>query len=144
MTTGYFLGVEAGTRYNVLGEQVRVLAAPEAIDGIFEMFEITGPQGSGPPPHLHQWPEVMFVLDGRIEVLIGDEARTLGAGNFVAVPARTRHGYTVVSDTARFLAVSAGGGSGKFFREVDEKITGPLESFDPVVAIAAAHQVALA
>jgi quercetin dioxygenase-like cupin family protein len=144
MTQGYFLGADVGTTYNVLGEQVRVLAATEVTGGAFEMFEVSGPPGSGPPPHMHGWPEAMLILDGEIQVSIGDESRTVGAGNFVALPAGTPHAYTVVSECARFIAVSAGSGSGNFFRDVDAKITGPLDSMEPVFAIAAAHEVALA
>lgn len=144
MMQGYFLSADAGTMYNVLGEQVRVLAPTGATGGVFEMFEVNGPRGSGPPPHMHGWPEAMMILDGEIQVSIGEETRTVGAGNFVALPAGTPHAYTVMSESARFIAVSAGAGSGNFFREVDAKITGPLDSMEPVFAIAAAHEVALA
>ncbi|MCW3848047.1 cupin domain-containing protein [Sphingomonas sp. LB-2] len=141
---GYFLGADGGTVYNVLGEKVRVLAPTEATCGVFEMFEVTAHRGEGPPPHRHDWSETMTILDGEIEVSIGAEKRIVRAGDFVALPAGTAHAYTVVSECARYIAVSAGPGSGNFFRDIDATITGPLESLEPVVAIAAAHEVALA
>jgi quercetin dioxygenase-like cupin family protein len=61
-------------------------------------------KGSGPPPHSHVWSDQMlYVIEGEVTFLVGDEVRTGGAGTLVYVPRDTRHGFRVDSDVARIL-----------------------------------------
>jgi mannose-6-phosphate isomerase-like protein (cupin superfamily) len=48
----------------------------------------------GAPPHLHKrQSELFFVLDGELEVLIGQEVSKLGKGDFLVVPAGVPHAF---------------------------------------------------
>ena len=84
---------------NVVGTQVTVLASNEAT----QSYGITlqqGDEGTGPPPHSHDWDEAFYVLSGEVQFSCDGEA-------LVALPARWCT-YPVeqctVSSTARAAA----------------------------------------
>ncbi|MBV8191529.1 MAG: cupin domain-containing protein [Alphaproteobacteria bacterium] len=63
-------------------------------------------QGAGAPLHFHEEvDEVIVVLEGTLDVRIGDERVVVGKDQTISVPARTPHAFTVVSpEGARFIA----------------------------------------
>ena len=65
------------------GRTLQVFADTFRVDvagGQMEVFEVSGPHESGPPPHCPPWDEVYIGLDGEVEVIIGDTVATLRAG----------------------------------------------------------------
>jgi quercetin dioxygenase-like cupin family protein len=62
--------------------------------------------GAGAPTHFHNSAdEVIVVLDGALEMWIGDERCRVGAGHTVALPAGVPHGFTALGPgPARILA----------------------------------------
>jgi quercetin dioxygenase-like cupin family protein len=91
----------------------------------FELFELSGPRDSGPPPHAHSWDEGYVIVEG--ELLIGSDAgeTTARAGDRWLVPGGTTHWYRIVSDTARFLVGTGGQGAGRFFADMAAHVPGP-------------------
>lgn len=75
---------------------------------------------AGPPRHYHdRFDEAFHVLDGELELTIGDEApRRLRAGEHVTVPARTVHTFRNASAAPVTFRteVSSGRGFGRFIR----------------------------
>ena len=63
-------------------------------------------KGAGAPLHFHEEvDEVIVVLDGTLDVLVGEERMLVGKNQTISVPARTPHAFTVVSpEGARFIA----------------------------------------
>jgi mannose-6-phosphate isomerase-like protein (cupin superfamily) len=63
-------------------------------------------QGAGAPLHFHEEvDEVIVVIEGTLDVRIGDERLLVGKEQTISVPARTPHAFTVVSpEGARFIA----------------------------------------
>ncbi|MBI2740865.1 MAG: cupin domain-containing protein [Rhodospirillales bacterium] len=63
-------------------------------------------QGAGAPLHFHEEvDEVIVVLDGTLDLRIGDEHFMVGKDQTISIPARTPHAFTVVSpEGARFIA----------------------------------------
>ena len=63
-------------------------------------------QGAGAPLHFHEEvDEVIVVLDGTLDLRIGDERFLVGKDQTISIPARTPHAFTVVSpEGARFIA----------------------------------------
>ncbi len=58
-------------------------------------------------PHLHrECEETFLVQSGTLEFLLDDTVTTLGPGDFVRVPAGTRHGYANISNAPVDLLVS--------------------------------------
>ena len=83
-----------------------------------EVFEVAGPEGSGPPPHAHPWSECFYVLDGVVDVWVDDEHARVEQGAFVQMPQGSTHHFAIVSKTARFLTITDGRGAGKFFADL--------------------------
>jgi mannose-6-phosphate isomerase-like protein (cupin superfamily) len=63
-------------------------------------------QGAGAPLHFHEEvDEVIVVIEGTLDVRIGEERLLVGKDQTISVPARTPHAFTVVSpEGARFIA----------------------------------------
>jgi len=57
------------------------------------VFEQFCDPGRGAPIHRHAVEEVLSVLHGTAEVWLDGERATVGAGQFVVVPAGRRHGF---------------------------------------------------
>lgn len=76
------------------GSEYSVLERPAAADDPLVMrFRLTAAAGA-PPPHVHpRTVETFEVLEGRFEMLVGDEWRTVAAGESVDVPAGLRHTF---------------------------------------------------
>ena len=62
--------------------------------------------GAGAPTHYHDAvDEIIVVLEGALEMWIGDERRVVGANHTVALPARVPHGFRAIGPTpTRILA----------------------------------------
>ena len=71
-----FIGSADGTKHQVVGDTMRVLAKSADTGGAFEIFEMTGPRDSGPPPHAHPWTESYTIIEGTLDVTIGDKTVT--------------------------------------------------------------------
>jgi mannose-6-phosphate isomerase-like protein (cupin superfamily) len=54
--------------------------------------------GRGPSLHVHDYAEVMVILEGTATFTDGDESLEAGAGNVVIVPAGQPHGFTNTGD----------------------------------------------
>jgi mannose-6-phosphate isomerase-like protein (cupin superfamily) len=67
-------------------------SAAETGGAYLETINHLGPARGGPPVHLHESAEETFaVLEGRLDVLIGDNWASLAAGESVTVPVGTPH-----------------------------------------------------
>jgi quercetin dioxygenase-like cupin family protein len=105
-------------RLRVVGDRLRVLVDGAATGGGFELFELEGDQGSGPPPHAHAWLESYVVLDGEVLVERAGQSAVVGPGATVVVPAGEVHRFEITSPTARFLVATTGDRASVFFRDL--------------------------
>ena len=76
----------------------------------YQKWDLAGPQngvsstlsyailgdGAGAPLHFHEDDELIVILEGTLEVRLGDEVRRVGADHTVVVPPRVPHGFTSV------------------------------------------------
>ena len=127
-------GPTDGTRLNVTGEIMRVLATAEQTEDRYEMFIMEAVEDSGPPPHAHPWSEAYFMLEGEADVFLDGKHLAAIPGCFVQIPAGTFHTHRVKSKTARFVVVTSSKGALEFMREVDAETD--MEKF---VACAVKH-----
>jgi quercetin dioxygenase-like cupin family protein len=81
--TSVIFGPSDGRTLQVLADRVRVLVTGEQTANRYELFDLTGPQGSGPPPPSHRWDEAYFILEGEVDVRVGDEGTHATPGSFV-------------------------------------------------------------
>ena len=91
----------------VTGERCHWLVTASQTGGRLVRAEWWAPAGAGArAPHVHRCSEERLqVLDGRLTVLLGDEQRTLGAGEDVRLPARVPHAWWNDGDAEVHLVV---------------------------------------
>lgn len=128
-----------GPRLRVAGDLVRVLASAADTGGAYEIFELEGPEGSGPPPHAHPWSEAYVVVEGEAEVFVDGAHSVATAGSFYQVPAGTKHTYRITSKSAKFVVITSPAGASNFFTELDAETAGSCEDMGKVFAVAIKH-----
>lgn len=134
------LPADDGETLHVAEDRIRVLAYGEAEPA--ELFEVSGPRGSGPPPHRHAWSEAYFVLRGELDVTIDGGTRRLHTGDYLRMPAHALHTYPFASEQAAFLAMTAPHGALAFFRALHQAVQGEAPgALERMMAACADHGV---
>jgi len=112
----YFLRSGDGERH-LFGNQLACRIARNAdTGGLLEASVVSGPKGSAFPPHSHRKSrEALLVLDGGLELFIGDRACQLSPGDFANFPPGTVHGYRMLRHRTRFLNWTVGGDAGGIY-----------------------------
>jgi mannose-6-phosphate isomerase-like protein (cupin superfamily) len=121
---GIILGNGEGKTIQVLGGSYTYKAAKEETGGAYALIEGTI-AGDGPPAHIHKAEEEAFyVLEGELNVLIGERRVQATHGTFVLVPRGTVHTFAKTGrGSAKILIIISPAGFEKFF----EEIAGPPE-----------------
>jgi quercetin dioxygenase-like cupin family protein len=101
-------------------------------------FTMAPPPAPGPPPHVHEdADEAIYVLEGTLEMGIGQQRLTSSAGSVMLVPKGTLHSLVNVgTGPARLLVILSPPGYEGFWREIAElraALGGPP---DPEVVLA--------
>jgi quercetin dioxygenase-like cupin family protein len=108
----------APSALSVLGTKVTILLKAEETEGRYSLVRVEGPRDSGPPPHVHQLEDEMFIVEaGRVEFLLSDETVVAGKGDMVWAPAGHAHTFRLLSDDARMAIFMTPGGFEGFFEE---------------------------
>jgi quercetin dioxygenase-like cupin family protein len=83
-------------------------------------FRMAPPPAPGPPPHIHEdADEAVYVLEGELEMGIGDRKLVGSAGAVMLVPKGTLHSLANVGSTpARILVILSPPGYEGFWREM--------------------------
>jgi quercetin dioxygenase-like cupin family protein len=117
--TAYGLEPGAGRRLWVVGDTMTFKATAETTGGSVMAVEVLASPGGGPPPHVHeQEDELWYVLDGELEITLGDETFRAATGAFAFAPRGTLHCFRNPLDRpARVLIVFTPGGFEGFFFE---------------------------
>jgi quercetin dioxygenase-like cupin family protein len=129
---GIVLGAGEGKTISVLGNSYSYKVAKEETGGAYALIEHTV-VGDGPPPHIHTTEEEAFyVLDGELNVLVGERTIKATAGAFILVPRGTVHTFSNAGTaSARILLIISPAGFEKFF----EEIAGPPD-LEKIMALA--------
>lgn len=115
----YLLRDREGDRYLMGTQLVTVIASAASSGSLFELVSISGSLGDSFPAHRHaNAHEGIYVQDGQVEVLLGDERYLLTVGDYAHIPAGTTHAYTLRSHNARFLSVTSKGAVGKVYTHI--------------------------
>ena len=109
-----------GRRLTAPDADITLLVGGDHTGGAYEVFLVeasrTAPDG---PLHAEPWSKSYHVLRGRILVQAGDTGYELAAGETLAIEAGTMNTFTVLSESAGFLLVSAGASHSRFFGDLD-------------------------
>ena len=98
-----------GAALDVLGTRVTVLASNAATRG-YELTLQRGDEGTGPPPHSHDWDESFFVLKGKVEFSYDGRTAMCAPGTLVHLPAGTVHGFRFGAGGGEILELTGHGG----------------------------------
>ena len=138
----FALSVEDRPRaLNIVGEKITVLASKQVTEG-YEIFLQEGQEGTGPPPHQHDWDESFFVIEGVIDFGIGDEKMTAQPGTLVHLPAGTIHWFRFGNGGGRMVSMTGeGSDAAAFFTDCDTEIPDGLPDLEKLGAVADRHAV---
>lgn len=134
--------LEASDNHYVLGETLRPLLT-NAMGSSIEVFDTSGPAGSGPPPHRHPWEEIYVVLDGELEVTVDGETHVLRKGGIAHVPAGSVHAYRNLTE-AHFLTIVGPGNAARFFARVADEVEMNPPDIPGVIRVAGEYGVTFA
>ncbi len=118
----------SGRKFNVLGHSVTVILSKEDSAGNYYVFECITPPGHGIPPHVHEREdELISILEGEFEVMLGDKICKANAGDEVFFPRHIPHSFQNVGSKAgktRWTVVP-GGNFEEFFDKLGALPAGP-------------------
>lgn len=105
----------------VFGVQVEILLGATDTGGTHSLYLVTPAPGTGAPPHVHHRDdETFFILEGEVEVLLGETWTPARPGATVYLPRGVPHAFrNATQEPAVFLAVATPGGHDEFFLEAD-------------------------
>jgi uncharacterized cupin superfamily protein len=106
------------------------------------VFETLDPPGTGIPTHVHpDQDEVIYVVEGAVEIELDGTRHRAGAGDIARLPRGIPHGYFSVGETASrmIFVVTPAGQLKELFDALHD-----LEDLDEVYARSAAHGVQFA
>ena len=111
-----------GDAYWFLGGLYEVLLSSDDTNGKTTVMQFTIPEGSGPPPHIHNCDEHVYVVEGNAKYHIAGEMLDVGPGSLVHLPAGTTETFEP-RGTFKMVATYSPGAIEKFFAEVGERAT---------------------
>jgi len=105
-------------RLELLGNVLELRATADETAGTLSAVEYDAVPGfPGPPLHVHDFDELFYVLEGRLDVRAGDEVTELGPGASAYLPGHEPHTFANPGDErVRFLVVCVPGGFEAYFR----------------------------
>lgn len=115
--------------YRLIGGQVATLIArPQETNSEFVAAIFAGGKGAEFPLHKHATTdETIYVMDGRLELYLGDKVYMMTAGDYAYIPAGTEHGYIMRSWRTRFLTWSLGDKLAPMYDALGSAFTRPVQ-----------------
>lgn len=85
---------------DLMGTTVTSKAEGATTGDAFVVAETTlAPGGFEPPLHLHrEMAESLYLLSGHLDVIVGEERKTVGAGTFINIPSGVAHTMSVAGE----------------------------------------------
>jgi mannose-6-phosphate isomerase-like protein (cupin superfamily) len=116
---GVTLGPGEGQTIQVPGHPITYKARKEDTGGAYALLEAIV-AGDGPPQHIHQAEEEAFyILEGEVNVQIGERTIQGTAGSFILIPRGTLHTFWNAGSTpAKLLVIFSPAGFEQYFVEV--------------------------
>ncbi len=115
------LGPGEGKKVSITPSEVTYKAVSEETGGAYAFIEYkAAPEFAGNPRNIQHDREIaLYVLEGEISVLVGDQTVKAPAGAFIQVPRGVVFAFSNPgSKPARFLAFYSPGGFEKYFEEL--------------------------
>ncbi|MBD2066289.1 cupin domain-containing protein [Leptolyngbya sp. FACHB-671] len=91
-------------------------------NGQYAVFEMIDAAHGEPPLHSHPWEETFYILEGELEITLGNRQHVITAGAVSHIPANAVHTFKVLSAIARVLIIVSPAAA-EFYREVGKRMT---------------------
>jgi quercetin dioxygenase-like cupin family protein len=120
----------------IVNEEITILSSnTETKD--YELFLQEGPEGSGPPPHYHDWDESFYVLEGNIDFGYNDQTLVARQGTLVHLPAGTVHWFRFAKGGGKMLSVTGkNSNASTFFTQLAREIPSGKPELDKLIKVA--------
>jgi quercetin dioxygenase-like cupin family protein len=92
-------------------------------NGQYAMFEMIDATHGEAPLHSYPWEETFYILEGELEITLGNRQQVMTAGAVSHIPANAVHTFKVISSIACVLVIVSPAAAAGFYQEVGEKIT---------------------
>jgi quercetin dioxygenase-like cupin family protein len=108
------------------GDGITILASGQDTNGAYAQVEgVLAPRGEAPPHIHHREDETFYILEGSLELRVGEVTYLAGPGDYLQVPRGTVHALRNVGEhTARALVTFVPAGLERFFAEVYQAVVG--------------------
>lgn len=116
-----------GNIFHILGQEVTVKLHSSEGNGNY-VFELKTPPGLGIPPHVHKnEDELMYVLEGEVELMVGEEVIKARPGDCINLVRNIPHAYSNngTSNSRALFYISPGKGFEEFFGVLRQFPPGP-------------------
>jgi mannose-6-phosphate isomerase-like protein (cupin superfamily) len=118
-------GLKQGDARWFFGQLAIIRATAADTGGAYSLVEVTAPAGLEAPLHVHhEEDEGFYVLEGEVEIEVGDERVELEAGQFALGPREIPHRFKVGPEGVRMLWVLTPAG----FEDMIEAVSVPAET----------------
>jgi quercetin dioxygenase-like cupin family protein len=142
--TAFHLPTDTGMCYCGPGDRYTFLVTGAQTNGGYFIMEGIIPPGGGPPLHIHhREEESLYLLEGVLDITLGEKKVKATTGDFVQIPRGTIHGFLNAGGTiARMLLFFSPAGMDKYFEEVLEPAQNRSAAIQPVTEALIARMVA--
>lgn len=125
--TAKFVKDNEGMNLNVIGDNQTIKITGEDTNGTFSLIEQNNQPGIGIPMHVHENEDEIFqVLEGEVEMKIGEETKTLQPGDLIFCPRGIPHSWRVVGENnAKAMLSIFPAGLEAMFEELSKLPAGP-------------------
>jgi quercetin dioxygenase-like cupin family protein len=104
---------------SVVGDTYTILVSGAQTAGRYCLIDMLVPDGSGPPPHRHDFEEMFTLLEGELEFTFRGNKTVARAGETVNIPANAPHVFKNKSGkTVHLLCMCTPAGQEEFFMQV--------------------------
>ena len=133
---------EEGLKLNVLGDNQIIKVTGEDTNGAFTLIEQDNEPGVGIPMHVHKNEDEIFkVLEGKVEMTIGENTIILESGDLIFCPKGIPHSWKVIGNVnAKAILSIYPSGLENMFEELSKLPAGP-PNFQLVAQICGKYSV---
>ncbi len=107
---------------SLVGDSYTVLVSGKQTEGRYDLLDMLVPDGSGPPPHRHNFEEMFTLLEGEVKFTFRGQTMNVSEGAAVNIPANAPHQFRNDSGkTVHMLCMCTPAGQEEFFAEVGDR-----------------------
>lgn len=130
----FHLAADTGPCYWGPGDRYTFLVTGAQTNGAYFIMEAIIPAGGGPPLHIHhREQESFYLLEGTLDIILGEKKLKAATGDFVQIPRGMIHAFrNAGSATARMLLFFSPAGMDKYFEEVLDPVQNRSAAIPPI------------